>query len=270
MHRLFLIIVACLQIHCGNSVRPPVSSDAQWKLFWSDEFDYIGLPDSTKWDYETGGSGWGNNEWQYYTHANKDNAEVSNGLLHLRALKTDYDNKHYTSARLITRGKQEFHYGKIEIRAKLPAGRGLWPAFWMLGSNIDQAGWPDCGEVDIMEHVGFQPDSVFGTVHTAAYNHMIGTQKGKKIYIKDPYTNFHVYAVEWSPEKMDFYLDGQQYYSVANEHKTSAEWPFDKPFYLLLNIAVGGNLGGKQGVDDAVFPATMEVDYIRVYKKTNG
>jgi beta-glucanase (GH16 family) len=238
----------------------------EWKLTWSEEFNYTGLPDSTKWNYETGGHGWGNNELQYYTRASLPNAEVSNGTLKIRAIRQKIENREYSSARLATKGKAEFTYGRIEIRAKLPPGRGLWPAIWMLGSNVGKVKWPDCGEIDIMEHVGFEKDSVFGTIHTKAYNHIIGTQKGKKIYVADPYNTFHSYAIEWTPERMDFYVDSSLYNHIQNEHKTTAEWPFDEPFYLLLNIAVGGNLGGKKGVDTTVFPGTMEVDYVRVYK----
>src|SRR6185369_1950024 len=131
-------------------------------------------------------------------------------------------NREYTSARMVTRGKADFTYGKIEIRAKLPPGRGLWPAIWMLGNNIDKVDWPDCGEIDIMEHVGYEKDSVIGTIHTKAYNHVIGTQKGKKIFISDPYNSFHLYSIEWSPERMDFLLDNKPYYGVQNEHKTTA------------------------------------------------
>jgi beta-glucanase (GH16 family) len=167
---------------------------------------------------------------------------------------------------MVTSGKASFTYGRIEVRAKLPAGRGLWPAIWMLGNNINTVDWPECGEIDIMEHVGFEKDSIFGTIHSKSYNHVIGTQKGKKIFITDPYTSFHVFSIEWTPERVDFFLDNTQYNHFANEHKTKAEWPFDDPFYLILNIAVGGNLGGKMGIDPSVFPGTMEVDYIRVYE----
>jgi beta-glucanase (GH16 family) len=135
----------------------------------------------------------------------------------------------------------------------------------MLGNSINTVEWPECGEIDIMEHVGFEKDSIFGTVHTKSYNHVIGTQKTKKAFIKDPYGSFHVYSIEWTPEKMDFLLDGKVFNHFTNEHKSVAEWPFDSPFYLVLNIAVGGNLGGMKGLDENVFPATMEVDYVRVY-----
>ncbi|HEY5368493.1 MAG TPA: family 16 glycosylhydrolase [Hanamia sp.] len=236
------------------------------KLVWSDEFNYSGLPDPAKWNYETGGHGWGNNEKQFYTEADTMNAIVKDGVLSIIARKEKHNDNDYTSARLLTNGKAEWTYGRIEISAKLPPGRGLWPAGWMLGSDFKKSGWPDCGEIDIMEHVGFKKDTVFGTVHTGAYNHIKGTQKGIEILIKNPYTQFHTYAIEWTPEKIDFFLDGENYYHFPNEHKTNAEWPFDKPFFLLLNMAVGGNLGGQKGIDDSVFPATYQIDYVRVYQ----
>ncbi len=239
----------------------------KYTLVWADEFNYQGLPDSTKWGYEVGGHGWGNNELQYYTKADTSNAFVKNGKLFIIARKADIGGQRFSSARLLTKGKAEWTYGKIEINAKLPPGRGLWPASWMLGANINEVGWPESGEIDIMEHVGFSRDSIFGTVHTSAYNHLKGTQKGTTTPIKNPYGEFHTYAIEWTPGKIDFMLDGKVYYTVANENKTNAEWPFDKPFYLLLNIAVGGNLGGMKGVDEDVFPAVMEVDYVRVYQR---
>lgn len=236
------------------------------RLVWSDEFNYTGLPDSAKWNYETGGHGWGNNEKQFYTEADTMNAIVKDGVLSIIARKEKHNGNNYTSARLSTKGKADWTYGRIEISAKLPAGRGLWPAGWMLGNNIKTEGWPDCGEIDIMEHVGFKKDTVFGTVHTGAYNHMKGTQKGIETLIENPYTQFHTFAIEWTPEKIDFLLDGEKYYHFSNEHKTNAEWPFDKPFFLLLNMAVGGNLGGQKGIDDSAFPATYQIDYVRVYQ----
>jgi beta-glucanase (GH16 family) len=235
-------------------------------LSWSEEFNYDGLPDSTKWNYEKGGSGWGNNELQYYTEKNIDNAIVKNGLLNIIAKKEIKENKPYTSARLLTKGKVDFKYGKIEVSAKLPAGKGTWPAIWMLGNNIDNTIWPTCGEIDIMEHVGYMKDSIFGTIHSEAYNHIKGTQKGKGIFIGNPYTAFHKYSIEWTPEKIDFLMDGIVYNHIENEHLSLKEWPFDQSFYLLLNVAIGGNWGGKWGVDENIFPATMQVDYVRLYK----
>lgn len=261
---LLITLTACFFNAC--SVKKTKTSAKSYTLAWSDEFNYNGLPDSTKWGYDVGGDGWGNNELQYYTRADTSNAVVRDGRLFIIARKEAIGGKMFSSARLVTRDKAEWVYGKIEISAKLPAGRGLWPAAWMLGTNIKEAGWPACGEIDIMEHVGYNRDSIFGTVHTAAYNHIKRTQKGATAKIKDPYQRFHTYSIEWTPEKIDFMLDHKVYYSVSNEKKTRAEWPFDDPFYLLLNIAVGGNLGGMKGVDERIFPAVMEVDYVRVYK----
>ena len=238
-----------------------------WKLTWNEDFNYTGLPDSTKWSYETGGHGWGNNELQYYTASDTMNVLVKNGSLHLTVRNAKVGNNDYTSARLVTKGKADFTYGRIEVSAKLPPGRGLWPAIWMLCSDIEKVGWPGGGEIDIMEHVGYEKDTVLGTVHTGAYNHVKNTQKGKKIFISNPYTDFHLYAIEWTPEFIDFFMDDQRYLRFSNERKTTAEWPFNKPFYLILNIAVGGNLGGQKGVDQNILPSTMEVDFVRVYQK---
>ncbi len=244
--------------------KSPVSKG--WKLVWSDEFNYSGLPDSSKWNYDVGGDGWGNNEKQFYRGADTMNSSVKKGMLSIIARKENQGRNEYSSARLVTKGKGEWKYGRMEISAKLPEGVGLWPAFWMLGKNIDKAGWPTCGEIDIMESVGFKKDSVFGTVHTDAYNHMKGTQKGADVIIKNPYSEFHLFAIEWTRGKIDFFLDDKMYYSFANEHKTSKEWPFDQPFSLILNLAVGGSLGGKMGIDESAFPAVFQVDYVRVFQ----
>jgi beta-glucanase (GH16 family) len=251
--------------HHGHSKK---SKSSQMKLVWSDEFNYKGLPDSTKWGYDvgTGDWGWGNNEAQYYTKADTNNALVGNGVLSVIARKEKRGDKEYTSARMVTRGKADWNIGRVEIRAKLPKGRGTWPAGWMLGSNIKTAGWPLCGEIDIMEHVGYDPDTIVGSIHTTSYNHKIGTQKTKRIFIKNPYTEFHVYACEWNTERMVFLLDGMPYLTIPNEHKTDKEWPFGKPQYLLLNLAVGGNWGGTKGIDESIFPVKLEVDYVRVYQ----
>lgn len=255
-----------------------------YKLVWSDEFNYTGKPDATKWTYDYGFIA--NQEKQYYTDSLK-NARVEDGHLIIEAHKEKVANKDfenpalintwaaykakidtalYTSARLKTEDLAEWQYGLIEVGAKLPKGRGMWPAIWMLGENRREAGWPRCGEIDIMEHVGYNNDSIFGTIHTQAYNHMRGTQKGKKIFIENPNDEFHVFSIEWTPEKIDFMLDGVVYNHIENEHKTAAEWPFDQKFYLILNVAVGGGLGGKKGIDDSIFPQKMVVDYVRVFQ----
>lgn len=241
------------------------------KLVWSDEFNYVGLPDSSKWDYDKahgcpGNCGWGNNELQYYTWNRKENARVENGNLIVEARNEQYENAKFTSARLVTRQKGDWKYGRIEVKAKLPKGKGLWPAIWMLPTDWKYGGWPKSGEIDIMEFVGYMPDSLFGTVHTEAYNGMIGTQKVKGIFVNDLSSNFHVYAIEWNENSISFFIDDKLYNFFKNDNKNTATWPFDQRFHLLINIAVGGNWGGKHGIDDSVFPQQMLVDYVRVYQ----
>jgi beta-glucanase (GH16 family) len=236
-----------------------------WKLTWSDEFDYKGQPDTTRWNYDVGDHGWGNDEKQFYTKADTTNAIVKNGSLFITARKTGEGK--YTSARLVTKGKGDWLYGRVEVRAKLPSGRGIWPAIWMLPTDWAYGGWPASGEIDIMEHVGYNPDSIFMTVHTTSFNHMINTQKSAGFVVADPYNTFHEYAIEWEREKIDFFMDGKLRFSFSRSGMNSAEWPFDKSFHLLLNIAVGGGWGGRQGVDENIFPQRMEVDYVRVYQK---
>jgi beta-glucanase (GH16 family) len=242
------------------------NAQAHYKLVWSDDFSYTGLPDSSKWSYDTGGNGWGNNELEYYTKADTANAVVRNGLLYLTARKQQKGKNAYTSARLVTKGKGDWLYGRIEVRAQLPAGRGLWPAIWMLPTDWKYGGWPASGEIDIMENVGFMADSIFGSIHTKSFNHVIHTQKTKGLFLKDPYTAFHIYAVEWDAKEIRFLLDGNTYLKFGNTGKGFAEWPFDQRFHLLLNIAVGGGWGGQKGVDDSVFPRSMIVDYVRIYQ----
>lgn len=241
------------------------------RLVWSDEFDYKGLPDSTRWGYDKGrgcpqNCGWGNQELQFYTWNRPENARVENGCLIIEARREKMEDANYTSARLVSRQKGDWMYGRIEVRAKLPAGRGLWPAIWMLPTGWEYGGWPQSGEFDIMENVGYWPDSVFGTVHTEAYNGMRGTQRGKAIHSATLATDFHVYAVEWTADFISFQFDGQEYFRFSNEKTGFAAWPFDKPFHLLLNVAVGGAWGGKHGVDDTIFPRQFCIDYVRVYQ----
>lgn len=245
-----------------------VETTQERKLVWSDEFNKDGLPDPTKWGYDVGGNGWGNSELEYYTKARKENARVENGHLIIEARKEPYEGNAYTSARLLTQNTATWTYGKFEIRAKLPAGRGTWPAIWMLGKNISSAGWPQCGEIDIMEHVGFDPGVIHGTVHTEAYNHTKGTQKGQQTAIPTATSDFHIYTVDWTADQIDFLVDGTVYYTVTKAAlgKNTAQWPFAQPFFLLLNVAVGGGWGGQKGVDDTIWPRRMEVDYVRVYQ----
>jgi beta-glucanase (GH16 family) len=236
------------------------------KLVWSDEFNYTGLPDSTKWSYETGGDGWGNNELEFYTARRPENARVEKGMLVVEARKEKWDSSSYTSARLATKNKGDWTYGRMEIRAQLPEGKGIWPAIWMLPTKWVYGGWPHSGEIDIMENVGYMADSVFGSIHTGAYNHVMHTQRTQGVYLNDLSKAFHVYAIDWDAEGIRYYIDGHAYLYFANEHKNSEAWPFDQAFHLLINIAVGGNWGGKYGVDDRIFPQRMLVDYVRVYQ----
>jgi beta-glucanase (GH16 family)/ribosomal protein S19 len=236
-----------------------------WQLVWSDEFDYQGYPDSNKWGYDIGAGGWGNQELQYYTNR-LENARVENGRLIIEARKENYGGAQYTSARLKTRYKGDWLYGRIEVRAKLPGGTGTWPAIWMLPTDNVYGGWPNSGEIDIMECVGYDPWRVYFTIHTAAYNHMLGTQKGSSTILNDPQNNFYTYALEWYPDRLDFYVDNVKYFTFYKEKDDYTVWPFDQRFYLILNIAVGGTWGGAQGVDPNVFPQRMEVEYVRVYQ----
>ncbi len=251
------------------------------KLVWSDEFDRPGRPDPAKWVYEEGFVR--NNEAQYYTRDRRENARVENGLLVIEARQERWKNPaftmgaadwaksresaEYTSASLTTEGKASWTNVRVEVRAKLPTGRGTWPAIWMLGNIHRTAGWPLCGEIDIMENVGFDPDVIHANIHTAKYNHAQKTNKGEKIVVSSPYRDFHVYAVEWDQEKMDFSVDGKVYFTYQNEKSGVEAWPFGQRFYLILNIAIGGSWGGQKGIDNAIFPQRMEVDWVRVYSR---
>jgi len=245
---------------------PPV--DKNWAFettpMWEDNFNTNGVPDPAKWSYDVGGSGWGNNELQYYT--NTGNARINNGNLIIEAKKENNSGMEYTSARLVTKGKGDFLYGKFEVKAKIPKGRGTWPAIWMLSTDQQYGIWPASGEIDIMEHVGYDPNKIHSTIHTTAYNGGRGTQKTGTKIIPDATDAFHVYTTEWTPYAIRSYIDGEKYFEFINEGNGFTVWPFDKRQHLLMNIAVGGNWGGVQGVDNSIFPATMEIDYIRVYK----
>ena len=235
-------------------------------LVWSDEFDGS-LVNTNDWTFETGASGWGNNELQNYTNGN--NAEVVDGNLILTARKLN-DNTtvgSYTSTRMVTKGKREFQYGKIEIRAKLPSGTGIWPAIWMLGSNFGSAGWPACGEADIMEYVGYQPNVIHSTVHTTSGSG--GGGVGNSMTVSTCEEEFHIYGLLWTDKKMIFYVDIPE--NVVHTYnppvKTIENWPFDQPSFFILNVAVGGTWGGAQGIDNSIFPQSMYIDYVRVYQE---
>lgn len=241
------------------------AQEKKWKMVWSDEFNYTGLPDSTKWTAEVGGHGWGNNELQYYTAGRKENARVEKGMLTIEAAKENMEGKNFTSARLITKHKGDWQYGKIEVKAKLPKGLGTWPAIWMLGSTTPLK-WPNDGEIDIMEHVGYNHGFIHASVHTKKFNHVIGTQKTDTIEVKDCSENFHVYSVEWNKDSVKVGVDNNFYFHFTNERSGYDAWPFDNKMYLILNIAVGGNWGGKKGVDETIWPQRLEIDYVRVYQ----
>ncbi len=255
----------------GNT-RLQKTRDNKWRLVWSDEFNYRGLPDPAKWSYDVGGHGWGNKELQYYSERRLENARVEKGVLVIEARRDHWQDHEYTSARLVSKGKGDWTYGRFEVKAKLPSGRGTWPAIWMLPTAKDYGGWPNGGEIDIMEHVGFDQGVIHASIHTKAYNHTIHTEKTAWLNVKDVSSKFNVYAVEWTPDEIRGYVNNQQYFTFKNERLTNTtadfrQWPFDKPFHLLLNIAVGGNWGGAQGVDDSIWPQRMEIDYVRVYQR---
>lgn len=240
----------------------------EWVLVWEDHFDVDGLPDPAVWNYEEGYIR--NNEAQYYTRSRLENARIENGYLIIEARKDNWEGKPITSASLHTYGKKSMLYGRIEVRAKLPTGVGTWPAIWMLG-NSHQEGirWPACGEIDIMENVGFDPQVIHANVHTKAYNHSIGTAKGNSIKAEKPWENFHVYAVEWYEDRMEFFFDDERYFVFENEGTGPDVWPFDKPHYLILNLAIGGGWGGQKGIDENIFPQKYYIDYVRVYARNN-
>ncbi len=248
------------------TVHSTIINDTTKKLVWADEFNTPGHPDTSKWAYNigTGNNGWGNNELEYYTNSD-NNARVENGKLIIEARKENVGGKNYSSARMLTQGKADWTYGRFEIRAKLPAGLGSWPAIWMLGSNIDKVGWPACGEIDIMEHVGKSLNEIHWSAHSKLYNWPKGTQKTAKAFINDVTTSFHVYTLDWSKKAMKFYVDNVLYLTVENEDKSDEYYPFVAPQFLLLNLAVGGGFGGPK-VDDSIFPIRMIVDYVRVYQ----
>ena len=245
---------------------PPPPPPPPYQMVWNDEFDYTGLPDSTKWNYDVGGSGWGNNELEYYTSKRLENARVEDGNLVIEARKESWQGMNYTSARLLTKGKMSWQYGKVEVRAKLPRGRGTWPAIWMLG-DTDPLKWPDDGEVDIMEHVGFDQGVIHGSVHCKKYNWVIGNGKTATTKIADCSDSFHVYKLEWNDGVIQISVDSTTYMTFSNEHSGYDAWPFDNKLFLILNIAVGGNWGGQKGVDDSIWPQQMLIDYVRVYQR---
>jgi beta-glucanase (GH16 family) len=263
----------------GKSTEPDT-----WRLVWNDEFDTDGRPDPSRWTMEEWPARVVNDEDQAYT-SRPENVLVENGRLVITARREDFEGSRYTSARLQSQGKGDFLYGRFVVRAKLPRGMGTWPAIWMLPSDpftyattcsdepdwqgsADCDAWPNSGEIDIMEHVGYQMGHVHGTVHNKAYYWAVWKQRKGRILIDDVDHAFHDYVLEWSPERIDVFVDDTRYFTYINEGRGWESWPFDRPFHLILNVAVGGMWGRSGGgIDDGVFPQSMFVDYVRVYER---
>ncbi|HET6175712.1 MAG TPA: glycoside hydrolase family 16 protein [Candidatus Sulfotelmatobacter sp.] len=272
---LGIILCACLPgIAQANGAK---AASSEWTLVWSDEFNGPNgsAVDSSKWASETGGGGWGNDELEYYT-TRPQNAYLQDGNLVIKVLQEKYTGsdgvtRNYTSARLKTQGKFTQANGRFEARIKIPRGQGIWPAFWMLGDDIDKGGWPTSGEIDIMENIGKEPALVHGTIHGPGYSGANGIGASYVLPSKQPFADdFHVYAVEWEPSAIRFYVDKDLYTTrVPSDLPQNAKWVYDHPFFLLLNVAVGG---GWPGSPDAttVFPQTMLVDYVRVFRRSSA
>jgi beta-glucanase (GH16 family) len=248
---------------CNNDEKQTVVTKT--KLVMAEEFDSGTVPNASLWSYDigTGANGWGNNELQYYTNRTQ-NIKVENGVLKITATKEQYMGSGYTSARILTKGKFEQKYGRIEARIKVPLGKGLWPAFWMLGANSSTVTWPQCGEIDIMEYLGNNPTTIFGSVHGPGYSG--GNAISKNFALpNDRFDNdFHIFGIEWDENQINYYVDNVLYNQITPS-KVTGEWVFNQPFYIILNMAVGGNFPGAPNTE-TVFPQTMQIDYIRVYE----
>ena len=262
------VFTACTE----KKVIPPVTPaeyviEKNWKFdatpLWQDNFDGTGV-DGSKWSFDVGGSGWGNNELQYYTSGS--NSRIENGSLVIEARKEAVSGREYTSTRLVSKGKGDWQYGRFEVRAKLPKGRGTWPAIWMLPSENAYGTWPASGEVDIMEHVGYDPENINFSIHTTAFNHNRNTQKTAVKKVAGAMDGFHTYRCDWTPYAIRGFVDDVLYFEFINGNNGFTEWPFNKKFHMILNVAVGGNWGGAQGVDNTIFPARMDIDYVKVFK----
>ena len=279
INKLNSIIAVCLFFFaCSEEEMVSQNKDTNdweiegWNIVWQDEFDKDSL-DLTKWSREIGGHGWGNNELQFYTDSDS-NSYVENGNLILKAqvvpqgIGSSKGLRYYSSARLRTYGKGDWKYGRIEVKAKVASGQGIWPAIWMLPTDWLFGGWPSSGEIDIMEHVGYDLGVVHGSVHTEAYNHKINTQRSSARKIANVDTEFHVYSIIWDKDKISFFIDDVQYFLFENDQQGNYKtWPFDQRFHLLINIAVGGDWPGNPD-NSTNFPRKMLVDYVRVYEKS--
>ena len=262
-NRFFFSLALLMVLSCSKDEKQTVTTLN--KLVKQDEFDTNGAPNPNLWSYNigTGSNGWGNNELQYYSNR-PENIVVENGMLKITAIKESFMGSQYSSARILTKGKFEKQYGRLEARIKLPWGKGLWPAFWMLGSNSDTVIWPQCGEIDIMEYLGSNPTTVFGTVHGPGYSGGNAISKKYSLTNNRFDNDFHIFGIEWGENYINYYVDNVLYNQITPKDVTG-EWVFNKPFYIILNMAVGGNYPGAPN-SDTVFPQTMLVDYVRVYE----
>ncbi|MEI7508768.1 MAG: glycoside hydrolase family 16 protein [Flavobacterium sp.] len=262
-HNLLLIPIMLLVVSCSTNEKQTVTTMNQ--LVMQDEFDTDGAPNSALWVYNigTGTNGWGNNELEYYTNL-PQNVKVQDGMLKITAIKGAYMGSSYTSARISTKGKFQQKYGRVEARIKMPWGKGLWPAFWMIGTNSDVVAWPQCGEIDIMEYLGNNPTTVFGTVHGPGYSGANAITKNYTLSNDRFDTDFHVFGIEWGENYINYYVDDVLYNQITPAN-ASGEWVFNRPFYIILNLAVGGNLPGSPNTE-TTFPQTMLVDYVRMYQ----
>ncbi|MDZ7605925.1 MAG: glycoside hydrolase family 16 protein [Cyclobacteriaceae bacterium] len=260
--RLLIVSMIAVMVSCSDYEQVVTKLN---QLMMQDEFNTDGAPNSAIWGYDigTGTNGWGNNELQYYTDRTQ-NVTVQNGYLLITARKESYMGSSYTSARLLTKGKFEQAYGRFEARMRLPWGQGMWPAFWMLGADIDTNPWPGAGEIDIMEYRGQEPKIVLGSVHGPGYSGGNAITKSYDLTNDRFDTGFHVFGIEWGPEYVNYYVDDVLYNQITPAD-VPGEWVFNKPFYILINLAVGGSFVGSPN-SETVFPQTMLVDYVRVYK----
>lgn len=258
------LLLCCAALSGGASAGPEYDAGSlSYELVWADEFDTDGPPDPERWAFNTGGGGWGNGELQYYMP--RGNASVGNGVLTVEARKEKRGTCSYSSARMITRGTAEWLYCKIDLRAKLPSGKGTWPAVWMLPADFVYGDWPASGEIDIMEHVGYDPDVIVQSVHTAKTHG--DSAVSRSTGVPGAREEFHNYGLEWLPDRIVFSVDGEQtsVYEKPEDAGPDA-WPFDQRMYLLINLAFGGTWGGSMGIDESCLPARLEVDYVRVYQ----
>lgn len=233
-----------------------------WRLVWRDEFDKSGRPDPAKWGYEKGFVR--NDELQFYTEDRRENARVEQGRLVIEARKDGFEGHPVSSASLTTRGKAAWTFGKIEVRARIPTGKGTWPAIWMLGAG---GRWPQDGEIDILEAVGHEKDKAFATIHSTKLGGTEHEAYGVSAFVPDLGKEFHTYALEWTTDQIVWTIDGKPVHRYAKADPHGVAWVFDKPQYLILNLAIGGSWGGQQGVDESIYPARFEVDFVRVYQK---